>query len=127
MTPVMDGAMAVPEDSGRVLTAIRLGWYLAEVRGRNRPDAPPGARAGLPGPPSHALPLRIEQSPTELRIEAQAVVMAMAGALGVDRGKGDESYSRAIDDQAEALARARSGAVSAGQVPAVVGAIAGAG
>jgi hypothetical protein len=130
MTPVMDGAMAVPEDSGRVLTAIRLGWYLAEVRGRNRPDAPPGPKAGLPGPPSHALPLRIEQSATELRIEAQAVVIAMADELRVDKGNDQPSYARAIDLQAGMLARARESAALAGQVPvaAVAGAaVAGAG
>ena len=109
--------MAVPEDSGRVLTAIRLGWYLAEVRGRNRPDAPPGPKAGLPGPPSHALPLRIEQSTTELRIEAQAVVIALADELRVDRGNDQPSYSHAIDRQAGMLARAREEAAPVRQVP----------
>jgi hypothetical protein len=78
--------MAVPENAGDVVTAMRLGWNLAEARGRNRPDAPPGANAGLPGPPSHALPLHIEQSPAELRIQAQGVVATMAKKLGVDLG-----------------------------------------
>jgi len=63
--------MTVPDDAGRVRTAIRLGWSIAEVRGRNRPDAPPGARAMLPGPPGRALPLHVEQTSVELRIEAQ--------------------------------------------------------
>jgi len=39
---------------------MRLGWCIAEVRGRNRPDAPQGAKAALPGPASLALPLHIE-------------------------------------------------------------------
>lgn len=89
------------------MTAIRLGWFIAEVRGRNRPDAPPGARAGLPGPPSHALPLHIEQTPTELRIQAQAELAAMAARLGVDGHAGQVSYSTAIDNQAKRLADAR--------------------
>jgi hypothetical protein len=99
--------MAVPGDAGRVLTAVRLGWYIAEVRGRNRPDAPPGAKAGLPGPPSHALPLHTEQTPTELRIQAQAELAAMAARLGVDGQIGQVSYSTAIDNQAKRLADAR--------------------
>jgi hypothetical protein len=65
------GSMTIPDDAGTVLTAIRLGWSIAEVRGRNRPDAPPGARARLPGQPGHALPLRVEQTPAELRIAAR--------------------------------------------------------
>ncbi len=32
--------MAAPEDSAEVLSALRLGWYMAEVRGRNRPGGP---------------------------------------------------------------------------------------
>ncbi len=114
--------MAVPEDAGKVLTAIKLGWSIAEVRGRNRPDAPPGAKARLPGSPSHALPLRIEQTPAELRIEAQAVVAAMASNLGVDKGGANQtSYPEAIDAQAKALAEAReadAGAVADGAVAA---------
>src|SRR5262252_8770822 len=102
--PGPGGSMTVPDDAGRVLTAIRLGWSIAEVRGRNRPDAPPGARARLPGPPGRALPLHVEQTSVELRIEAQAVLAAMARELGVDGGGANQaSYSQAIDVQARAL------------------------
>ena len=115
--------MTVPDDAGRVLTAIRLGWSIAEVRGRNRPDAPPGARARLPGPPGHALPLHVEQTSPELRIEAQAVLAAMARELGVDSGGANQaSYSQAIDAQARALAKAREGAPALGAVAAADGA-----
>jgi hypothetical protein len=107
--------MAIPEDAGDVVTAMRLGWNLAEVRGRNRPDAPPGAKAGLPGPPSHALPLHIEQSQAELRIQAQGVVATMAKKLGVDLDKDGNSFSSAIAGQAKMLAAARE---SAGAAPA---------
>jgi len=106
--------MTVPEDAGQVMTAMKLGWFIAEVRGRNRPDAPRGTKVRPPGPPGHALPLRIEQTSTELRIEAQAVLGAMARGLGVDGGGANQaSYSRAIDAQAEALARARAGGAAA--------------
>ena len=115
--------MTVPDDAGRVLTALRLGWSIAEVRGRNRPDAPPGARARLPGPPGHALPLHVEQTSPELRIEAQAVLAAMARELGVDSGGANQaSCSQAIDAQARALAKAREGARALGAVAAADGA-----
>jgi len=106
--------MTIPDDADRVLTAIRLGWFIAEVRGRNRPDAPPGATDRLPGPPGHALPLHVEQTPTELRIAAQGVLAAMARNLGVDgAGANHGSYTAAIEAQAEALAKARAGSTAA--------------
>jgi len=96
------------------MTAVRLGWFIAEVRGRNRPDAPPGAADRLPGPPGHALPLHVEQTPTELRIAAQGVLAAMARNLGVDgAGANHGSYTAAIEAQAEALAKARAGSTAA--------------
>ena len=96
------------------MTAVRLGWFIAEVRGRNRPDAPPGAAERLPGPPGHALPLHVEQTPTELRIAAQGVLAAMARNLGVDgAGANHGSYTAAIEAQAEALAKARAGSTAA--------------
>ena len=110
--------MAVPEDVGDVVTAMRLGWNLAEVRGRNRPDAPPGAKAGLPGPPSHALPLHVEQSRTELRIQAQGVVVTMAKKLGVDLDKDGNSFSSAIASHAKILAGTRESAAVAPAGPA---------
>jgi len=110
--------MAVPDDVGDVVTAMRLGWNLAEVRGRNRPDAPPGAKAGLPGPSSHALPLHSEQSQAELRLQAHGVVAAMAKKLGVDLDKAGNSFSVAIDRQAKILADARESAIAAPARPA---------
>ena len=96
------------------MTAVRLGWFIAEVRRRNRPDAPPGAAERLPGPPGHALPLHVEQTPTELRIAAQGVLAAMARNLGVDgAGANHGSYTAAIEAQAEALAKARAGSTAA--------------
>jgi hypothetical protein len=106
--------MTVPDDAEKVLTAIRLGWAMAEVRGRNRPDAPSGAKAALPGPPSGALPLRVEQTPTELRIEVQSLLGVMAHDLRLDRGKDHTDFPGAIDDQAKRLYEARKAAAGAG-------------
>jgi len=105
--------MTVPDDAEKVLMAIRLGWAMAEVRGRNRPDAPPGAKAALPGPPSGALPLRVEQTPTELRIEVQSLLGVMAHDLRLDRGKDHTDFPGAIDDQAKRLYEARRAAAGA--------------
>ena len=108
--------MAVPEDSGDVLAAIRLGWYVAEVRGRNRfavqarnrkePGPEPGAQLKLPPRTDHALPLEMERSPTELRIEAQAVLTAVAGQIGVDLNRATPSFSAEVDRRAKRLAGA---------------------
>jgi len=97
-----------PDDTDIVLQALRLGWYIAEVRGRNRPNAPPGANVVLPD--SHGgqeLPLRIERTPTERRIETQTVVTALARNLGVDDAPDGRSYGTMIDDQAKVLFRTR--------------------
>ena len=40
--------VAPPLDVDLVQSAIRLGWYVAEVRGRNRPGGPPGAAVDVP-------------------------------------------------------------------------------
>jgi hypothetical protein len=99
-----------PHDSDRVQTAIRLGWSVAEVRGRNRPGGPHGAVLNLPVRVDDALPLRVQRTRTELRIEAQAVLSYLASRLEVDGrpgGPARPSYGEAIDEAALALARAR--------------------
>jgi len=108
--------MAVPGDAATVVTALRLGWCMAEVRGRNRPDAPPGS--GIEPPRTgHALPLQIERTPAELRIQAQALLIALTTKLGVDGdGQKHASYAHMLDSDAQALAKARaSGDASAAQ------------
>src|SRR5579872_1248891 len=93
-----------PDDTDPVLKAIRLGWYVAEVRGRNRlvpltwDDSTPFERG------ASDLPLRIERKPREQRIEAQEVVALLASDLGVDNKAGvSDSFSKQIDDKAKRL------------------------
>jgi hypothetical protein len=99
--------VTAPDDAKQVMSALRLGWYLAEVRGRNRPGGPPGSSARMPDHDDDALPLRNERSPTELRIEAQSVIAALAKALQVDGDGHVVSFGAAIDDQAKLLAHVR--------------------
>ncbi len=91
------------KDAQDVLAALRLGWSVAEMRGRNRPGGPPGEVIGMPDHVDHALPLRIERGPSELRIEIQSVVAELAGDLGVD-GPG---FGAALVDKAKLLAHVR--------------------
>ena len=99
--------MAVPPDAAAVVSALRLGWCMAEVRGRNRPDPPPGAGVEPPRP-GHALPLEIERTPDELRIEAEMLLMSLAAKVGVDGDdKKEPSYARQLNSDAEALYWAR--------------------
>jgi hypothetical protein len=101
--------MSEPEDSPQVVSALRLGWYVAEVRGRNRPDGPRPPAGLLPDRRDHVLPLRVERTPAELRIEAQVVLSTLAGDLGVDEVTVDDqqqSQTALIDERARALAAA---------------------
>ena len=99
--------MTAPDDAHKVMSALRLGWYLAEARGRNRPGGPPGSSARMPDHIDHALPLRNERSATELRIEAQFVIAVLARGLHVDEAGHGVSFGAAIDDQAKLLAHVR--------------------
>jgi hypothetical protein len=95
------------DDAYYVLSALRLGWSVAEMRGRNRPDGPLGEIAGMPDHIDHPLPLRIERGKTELRIEIQSVVAELAQELCVDDAPGGASYSALLGYQAALLAHTR--------------------
>lgn len=99
--------MASPNDKAVVLQAFRLGWYLAEVRGRNRPDAPECDCRALPVGDQHPLPLRSERASAERRVEAQGVMAELAVELGVDDGGVGGSFGKRIDQEADTLATAR--------------------
>ena len=72
--------MPAPADALEVISALRLGWYVAEVRGRNRPAGPRPPGNELPRGGDHSLPLRIERTPAELR--AARVGGGLPGACG---------------------------------------------
>jgi hypothetical protein len=61
----------------------------------------------------HALPLRIERSPTELRIEAQTVVATLARELHVDGADDGPSFGQELDDNAKLLDHARASKAAA--------------
>jgi hypothetical protein len=97
------------ENRSDVICALRFGWYLAEVRGRNRPGGPQPAVGKLPDRHSHALPLRIERTPAELRIEAQVVLERLAADLGIDAivvHNQQQNRTAIINRQGHALAAA---------------------
>ncbi len=96
-----------PRDADRVLSAIRLGWAVAEVRGRNRPCGPKGIPVTLPPRVDDPLPLRVQRSPTELRIEAQTTLIHLARKLRVDTRPGHPNFGEAIDRGALALEQVR--------------------
>src|SRR5580693_329127 len=95
------------DDAYEVLSALRLGWSVAEMRGRNRPDGPPGEVVGMPDHVDHPLPLRIERGKSELRIEVQSVVAELAQQLCVDDAPDGTSYSAALGDKTKLLAHTR--------------------
>jgi hypothetical protein len=100
--------MPAPEDAAAVLAAVRLGWCMAEVRGRNRPDGPPGSAAKVAYfRNSHELPLQFERTPAESRIAAQAVLIALAGKLRVESNGQLLGYSQEVNSRARDLAEAR--------------------
>ncbi len=104
--------MPAPEDADEVVFALRLGWYIAEVRGRNWPAGPQPPGDELPHGGDHSLPLRIERTAAELRAEAQAVLCKLSGELQVDTvtiEHQEQSATAVIEQQARALAAAEPG------------------
>jgi phospholipase C len=77
-------AIAMIDDP--LLLALRLGWAMAEARGRYRLwDSPRLVPAGaLPSRRAHALPLADERSTSEQRIEVEHVLWQLAVLAGVD-------------------------------------------
>jgi hypothetical protein len=107
--------MAEPFDSDTVLGMVRLGWSVAEVRGRNRPGFQPPGILELPQRTDHALPLEIERTAPERRIEAQTVLDALARNLGIDADSAAWfSFTDELDTAAVRLAGATAPAGPAG-------------
>lgn len=80
---------ASPDDPEKVRSAFRLGWAIAELRGRYRPDfrvdefSSEQASIARTG---HALPLSNERTPAEQRIEVSRLVDGLASALNLESG-----------------------------------------
>ena len=108
--------MPAPADALEVISALRLGWYVAEFRGRNLPAGPQPPGNALPRSGDHPLPLRNERTPAELRAEAQAVLAKLSGELQVDTVTVDDhvqSRAAVIGQQAGVLAAAEPGTAAA--------------
>jgi hypothetical protein len=107
--------MTEPFDSDAVLGMVRLGWCLAEVRGRNRPGAGlPGLPLNLPPRANHELPLEIERTEAERRIEVQKVLSVLAQQSTVDAGDPNPpSFTAQLDSAAKTLALAAAPGVTA--------------
>ncbi len=99
--------MADPGDTEQVLQAIRLGWYMAEVRGETGPMVPPVVKDhNLHGKSARNPHYAWNETANGSRpIEAQQVVMTLASSLKVDEGPAGRgsSYSVMIDNQAHLL------------------------
>ena len=65
-------------------SALRLGWAVAEARGRSWPDAPqPPPGTGLPPVPLGVLPLRSQRESGSSREDAARTMLSRARALGL--------------------------------------------
>jgi hypothetical protein len=64
-----------------VLSALRLGWYMAEVRGRNRPGGAVPPAENRPSRQGHVLPLRIERRNCGSRLRQDAYTDLVAAAI----------------------------------------------
>src|SRR4051794_11658643 len=73
-----------PPDAATVRLAIRLGWYMAELRGRYWWQGPRPAVTTLPVDPPYGLPLRAERTEAESRHQSCQTVDSLARRLGVE-------------------------------------------
>jgi hypothetical protein len=65
--------MPVPDDAAALVDAMRLGWYMAEVRGRNRPnDRGEGVAEQRSSHPALSVVGRSPEPPLLLRAERSA-------------------------------------------------------
>jgi hypothetical protein len=76
---VADATASVPD----VPTAIRLGWAVAELRGRCWPAGPRPATSSLPRSPAHTLPLRSQRPTDAARLSAVRTLVSLADGLHI--------------------------------------------
>jgi hypothetical protein len=105
--------MTTPGDAATVLEALRLGWCVSEVRGRNRPGwspetVPATQNGAAPDWGLDWLPLQNDLTEGQLREEAQVLLGVLASDLKVnDASNPAGSYSSRLEAQANALAAAQ--------------------
>jgi len=105
--------MTTPGDAATVLEAVRLGWCVSEVRGRNRPGwspetGPADQNGAAPDWGLDWLPLQNDLTEGQLRKEAQALLGVLADDLKVnDANNPAGSYFSRLEAQASALAAAK--------------------
>jgi hypothetical protein len=103
--PVLVTPRPPPPDADQVIDAFRLGWAIAELRGRHRP-AVAHVEDGQPSVGvDNALPLAAERTPAEQRLELFTVVRGLSGPLGLDApdATGGLTRSAALRKQLDAL------------------------
>ncbi len=71
--------------AGSVGTALRLGWAVAEVRGRNWPQGPRPTSTALPARPGDVLPLRSQRAEPDARRQSAMALVSLASQLGLVR------------------------------------------
>src|SRR6266566_4957045 len=86
IVPPLPPAPPPPTPDQEFKLALRLGWALAEARGRYRLWSNPrlAPAAGLPSRSGHALPLADERTTTEQRVAAEHLLNALADELKLD-------------------------------------------
>ncbi|HEX3873362.1 MAG TPA: hypothetical protein VHW26_04385, partial [Solirubrobacteraceae bacterium] len=77
-----------PVDAADVTSAFRLGWAIAELRGRYRPAVPHVEDQPTATRPDNALRLAAERTPAEQRFELFRVVRGLSGVLELDFADG---------------------------------------
>src|SRR4051794_23640398 len=78
-------AGGLPSNVGGVIDTLRLGWAVAEVRGRHWPQGPRPQATPLPLRPDLVLPLRSQRVVSASREEAVASLVALVQRLALDR------------------------------------------
>ncbi len=84
----------LPSNIGAVIDTLRLGWAVAEVRGRHWPQGPRPQATPLPLRPDLVLPLRSQRVVSASREEAVASLVSLVQRLGLDRDAPFESSLR---------------------------------
>lgn len=85
----------LPSGTASVVDALRLGWAVAEVRGRHWPQGPRPHATPLPLRPDLVLPLRSQRVGSASRQEAVASLVHLVGRMGLDRDASFEPELRA--------------------------------